>query len=71
MTIAVGESVNLFLKDADGNKILVEWTANKDGFVTIDGQKITGAAASREITLTATHDGESFKYIIRVTAPAQ
>ena len=71
MTIAVGESVNLFLKDADGNKIIVEWTANKDGFVTIDGQKITGAAASREITLTATHDGESFKCIIRVTAPAQ
>ena len=70
MTIAVGESVNLYLKDADGTKITVEWTADKEGVVTIDGQKITGAAAGR-VNLTATHDGETIKCVVRVSAAAQ
>ena len=71
MTISVGKSVNLFLKDLDGNKITVDWTANQEGFVTIDGQKITATAAVRELVLTATHDGEQFRCIVRVTAPAE
>lgn len=69
-TISVGESVNLFLKDADGTKITVQWTADKEGVVTIDGQKITGAAAGR-VNLSTTHDGEVIKCIIRVSAAAQ
>ena len=69
-TIRVGESVNLYLKDADGTKITVEWTADKEGVVTIDGQKITGAAAGR-VNLTATHDGETIKCVVRVSAAAQ
>ncbi len=69
-TISVGESVNLYLKDADGTKITVEWTADKEGVVTIDGQKITGAATGR-VTLSATHDGETIKCVIRVSAAAQ
>ena len=67
LTIQVGESVNLFLKDADGNKITVEWTADKEGIATIDSLKITGAAAGR-VVLTATHDGESFRCVVRVSA---
>ncbi len=69
-TIRVGESVNLYLKDADGTKITVEWTADKEGIVTIDGQKVTGAATGR-VNLTATHDGETIKCVIRVSAAAQ
>ncbi|MBE6925488.1 MAG: hypothetical protein E7461_01465 [Ruminococcaceae bacterium] len=66
-TIRVGESLELFLKDAEGEKISIEWTADKEGVVTIDGRKIAGAATGRVI-LSGTYDGESFECIIRVAA---
>ena len=69
LTIKVGESVNLYLKDAEGTKITVEWTADKEDIVTIDGLKISGAATGR-VVLTATHDGESFRCVVRVSAAA-
>ncbi|MBE6943495.1 MAG: hypothetical protein E7453_04450 [Ruminococcaceae bacterium] len=70
LTIKVGENVNLYLKDADGTKITVEWAADKEDIVTIDGIKVTGAAAGR-VVLTATHDGEEFRCVVRISAPAQ
>ena len=49
----------------------VTWVASRDGYVTIDGNKITGAASTSEvrmITLTGTYDGQTFTCVIRVSA---
>ena len=48
VTIKVGESFKLTLKDAEGNIKDVTWEAN-DVNVTIEGNKITGAVAGRVI----------------------
>ena len=68
-TIKVGESLLLYLKDSANNKYTIEWTASKEGIVSIDGQQITGAAVGR-VTLKGTYEGVDFEYIIRV-APAE
>lgn len=64
VTIAVGESFNLTLKDANGNKLEVTWEPN-DVNVTIDGNKITGASAGR-VVVSTTYEGVTYSCIIYV-----
>ena len=45
VTIEVGETFSLTLNDKDGVKMDVQWVASEEGFVTIDGSRITGVAA--------------------------
>lgn len=45
VTIAVGETFSLTLTDREGVKMDVQWVASEEGFVTIDGSRITGVAA--------------------------
>lgn len=65
VTINVGEPFLLTLTDGDGNVVEVEWTADKDGHVTIDGNKITGEA-SGEVNVSATYEGQTYTCIVRV-----
>jgi len=66
ITYSVGEYLNLYLKDAEGNKITPEWTADKEGIVTIEGGKITGAKSGNTI-LSCTIDDQIIECVIRIT----
>lgn len=67
-TIAVGETFMLTLTNSEGVKMDVEWTASEEGFVNIDGSRITGAEVTPAggITVSGTYDGETFTCIVRV-----
>jgi len=68
VTIKVGESFNLVLKD-EGEKVTVEWSAAADGTVTIEGNKITGAAASSlGVKISTTYKENTYTCIVRVQA---
>lgn len=45
VTIKVGETFSLTLTNSEGVKMDVQWVASEEGFVTIDGGRITGVAA--------------------------
>ena len=65
VTIKVGESFNLRLKSSEGETATVTWKANKSGYVTISGNKITGKAAGT-ITVSCEFEGETYQCIVRV-----
>lgn len=64
VSISVGETFKLTLKDASGNVLDVIWSANGDN-VTISGNSITGAS-SGTVTVSTTYDGETYSCIVRV-----
>ena len=65
VTIKVGESFNLRLKSSEGETASVGWSANKSGYVTISGNKITGKKAGT-VTVSCTYEGVTYKCIVRV-----
>ena len=65
VTIAVGESFTLTLKDASGNVIDVTWTAENAAYATVNGNKITGAA-SGTTNVSTTHEGVTYTCVVRV-----
>ena len=65
VTIKVGESFYLKLKSSEGETASVSWSANKSGYVTISGNKITGKKAGT-VTVSCTHEGVTYKCIVRV-----
>lgn len=65
VTIKVGESFNLKLKDAYGNVVEVTWVAKNPNKVIISGNKITGAA-SGTTEVYCTVNGETYTCIVRV-----
>lgn len=65
VTITVGESFSLKLKNQDGETVSVTWTASKSGYVAISGNKITGSAAGT-VTVSCQVGGETFSCIVRV-----
>ena len=60
-----GEYIDPYLKDAEGNKIAVEWTVSKEGIVTIENGKVTGAATGR-VLISCTYEGEIIEFVLRV-----
>jgi hypothetical protein len=66
ITYKKGTYVTLYLKDAEGNKITPEWTADKEGIVTIEGGKITGAASGNTL-LSCTVEDQIIECVIRIT----
>lgn len=74
VSIKVGETIRLTVVTVVNEleaRMDVTWVASRDGYVTIDGNKITGAASTSEvrmITLTGTYDGQTFTCVIRVSA---
>ena len=65
VTIKVGESFYLKLKSSEGETASVSWSANKSGYVTISGNKITGKKAGK-VTVSCVHEGVTYKCIVRV-----
>lgn len=65
VTIKVGESFNLRVKSSEGETASVSWSANKSGYVSISGNKITGKKAGT-VTVSGTHEGVTYKCIVRV-----
>ena len=64
VTIAVGESFTLTLKDSSGKEVEVTWTADGEN-VTIEGGKITGAS-SGTVKVSTTYEDVTYTCIVRV-----
>lgn len=65
VSIVVGESFRLTVKNSDGETADAIWTMSIDGVVAIDGKTITGRAPGT-VTLTTTVEGQTFTCIVRV-----
>lgn len=65
ISIKVGDKVQLTLSNGNGTKITVDWSANTNGIVSIDGKTIIGDA-SGSVILTAVYEGKEYKCIVRV-----
>lgn len=66
VTIAVGESYNLYLLDINGNRITdVQYTVSKEGICSIDDGKVTGVS-SGTTTVTVTYNTVEYECIVRV-----
>ena len=75
VTIKVGETFSLYLKDSEGVNVKVDWIASVDGYVQIKGNSITGLKSTADvagkcITISVTVDGETHKCTVRVVEPA-
>lgn len=75
-TIDVDESFTLQLRDGNGKKVDVEWTATVEGYFSIDGDIITGvsptpldADAADKVRAVCVYEGVEFSCIIRVRHP--
>ena len=65
VTIRVGESFNLKLKNAAGDTADVAWSVSESGVVEVSGNKITGLTDGR-VRISATIDGQTYTCIVRV-----
>lgn len=65
VSIAVGESFRLTVKNSEGKTADAIWTMSIDGVVSIEGKTITGRAPGT-VTLTTTVDGVTLTCIVRV-----
>ena len=65
VTIKVGESFSLRLRSSEGETASVGWSANKSGYVSISGNKITGKKAGT-VTVSCEFEGTVYKCIVRV-----
>ena len=65
VTIKVGESFYLKVKNEEGETAAVDWSASKSGYVSISGNKITGKARGT-VTVSCEFEGQTFECIVRV-----
>lgn len=65
LTMSVGESFELFLKDASGNRVNVEWTSGDDA-ITASGGTVKAVSKTGGTMISATHDGVTYKCRILV-----
>ncbi len=75
-TIDVDESFTLQLRDGNGKRVDVEWTATVEGYFSIDGDVITGVKPTpidpneaHNVRAVCTYEGVEFYCIIRVRHP--
>ena len=74
VTIKVDETFTLTLTNSEGVKMNVEFTANEEGYVTIDGGRITGAKGTADldnkyVIVSATYEDVTYSCKVRVTEP--
>ena len=68
-TVKVNESFYLRLIDANDKNIEVQWVASEEGYVTIEGNKITGVKGKLAgITVSTTYEGVTYSAIVRINA---
>lgn len=65
VTIKVGESFRLRVRNSAGETADVEWSASKSGYVTISGNQITGKAKGT-VTVSCEYAGQTYKCTVRV-----
>ena len=65
VSITVGESFRLTVKNSEGKTADATWTQSQEGIVSIDGKTVTGKAIGT-VTLTTTVDGVTLTCIVRV-----
>lgn len=65
VTISVGESFTLSLKDASGNSVEATWSTSDSAVCTAEGNTFTGAA-SGTTSVTATYGGNTYTCTVRV-----
>lgn len=75
-TIDVDESFTLQLRDGNGKRVDVEWSATVEGYFSIDGDVITGVKPTpidpneaHNVRAVCTYEGVEFSCIIRVRHP--
>ena len=66
VTIAVGKSFTLTLKNKEGKTVDVTWISANSGICTVVDGVVTGVKAG-QTTVTTTVDGETYSCIVRVT----
>ena len=65
VTIAIGETIGLFLKDASGNKIDLTWTISEGDCCTVEGNYVTVHSAVSDCMLQAEHGGVTYYCFVR------
>ena len=65
VSITVGESFRLTVKNSEGKTADAIWTMSQEGIVSVDGKTITGRIPGT-VTLTTTVDGVTMTCIVRV-----
>lgn len=66
----VGNSFRLNLVNDLDAKMNVTWTASKDGYVTIEGERITCVQAIKGyVTLTCEYEGQTYTCLVRISEP--
>lgn len=58
-------SFNLRLRDSEGNVLEVTWTADTEGIVTIEGNKITAVSVGK-VNISCTYEGVTYTCIVYV-----
>ena len=69
VTIAIGETIGLLLKDASGNKIDLEWIVTEGDCCTVKGDYVTVHSAVSNCMLQAEHDGVTYYCFVRTKVP--
>ncbi len=65
VTIHTGDSLSFYLKDANGNKMQVQWSLSDEGVCSLDGNTVEGLA-SGNVYISAQYKGNTYKCYIRV-----
>lgn len=73
MTLKIDGYWWLKLQDSDGNTVEgVTWTADHEGYVKIEGNKLTGVKSTNDLSkkyvlVSCTYEGETYSCIVRVS----
>lgn len=65
ITISVGATYTLSLKDSSGNAVNATW-ASSSSAIAVSGNTITGVSRVGEAKVTATYNGKTYECIVRV-----
>lgn len=65
VTIGVGESLQLTLKDSSGNAVSATWSVSGNG-CTLSGNSVTGSEAGAKCTVSTTYNGATYSCVIYV-----
>lgn len=66
VSLGIGDSFTLTVVSPSGKTVNVDWTADEDGVVSIDGNTITGAG-SGVVYVSAVYNDQTFVCIVRVS----
>jgi len=65
VTIAIGESFTLVLKDSSGNKVDVSWENSKPAVCSVSGNTVTGVSTGYSV-IQVTYEGNYYSCIVHV-----